>query len=62
LKAGRALIAASMSVSMVAYGLVLGMVPVVAIWSSAPQWADTLMFLNDTGGHADRQLDCGQAS
>jgi hypothetical protein len=45
LKAGRALIAASMSVSMVAYGLVLGMVPVVAIWSSAPQWADTLMFL-----------------
>ncbi|MFP3265394.1 MAG: MFS transporter, partial [Acidilobus sp.] len=31
--------------SMVAYGLVLGMVPVVAIWSSAPQWADTLMFL-----------------
>ncbi|MFP3402735.1 MAG: MFS transporter [Acidilobus sp.] len=45
MKAGRALIAASMSVSMVAYGLVLGMVPVVAIWSSAPQWADTLMFL-----------------
>jgi MFS family permease len=34
-----------MTVSMIAYGMVLGLIPDVAIWSSAPQWAVITMFL-----------------
>ncbi|MGC9113111.1 MFS transporter [Acidilobus sp.] len=39
------LIVASTTVSMVVYGLVLGLVPVAAIWSSAPSWAVSTMYL-----------------
>jgi len=36
---------ASTMASMIVYGLVLGLVPVAAIWSSAPSWAVTAMYL-----------------
>jgi Major Facilitator Superfamily. len=45
LRGGGRLIAVSMTVSMIAYGMVLGLIPDVAIWSSAPQWAVITMFL-----------------
>jgi len=45
LRGGGKLIAVSMTVSMIAYGMVLGLIPDVAIWSSAPQWAVITMFL-----------------